>query len=131
MKVLVTGYKGFIGRHLYSHLQNLGFEVDGIDFPDDIGDFKTDKIYDVVIHLAAFAALRDSLKNPDKFWENNVEKTKRIFSYCRDNDIRLLYASSAGVYGWWQNPYAITKKVNESMAPPDSVAMRFFNVWAE
>ncbi len=131
MKVLVTGYKGFIGRHLYSHLQNLGFEVDGIDFPDDIGDFKTDKIYDVVIHLAAFAALRDSLKNPDKFWENNVEKTKRIFSYCRDNDIRLLYASSAGVYGWWQNPYAITKKVNESMAPPNSVAMRFFNVWAE
>ena len=131
MKVLVTGYKGFIGRHLYSHLQNLGFEVDGIDFPDDIGDFKTDKIYDVVIHLAAFAALRDSLKNPDKFWEHNVEKTKRIFSYCRDNDIRLLYASSAGVYGWWQNPYAITKKVNESMAPPNSVAMRFFNVWAE
>ena len=131
MKVLITGHKGFIGRHLYNHLQNLGFEVDGIDFPDDIGDFKTDKIYDVVIHLAAFAALRDSLKNPDKFWENNVEKTKRIFSYCRDNDIRLLYASSAGVYGWWQNPYAITKKVNESMAPPNSVAMRFFNVWAE
>ena len=131
MKILVTGHKGFIGSNLYRYLKHLGYDVDGIDFPDDIGDFKTDKIYDVVIHLAAFAALRDSLKNPDKFWENNVEKTKRIFSYCRDNDIRLLYASSAGVYGWWQNPYAITKKVNESMAPPDSVAMRFFNVWAE
>ena len=131
MKILVTGYKGFIGSNLYRYLKHLGYDVDGIDFPDDIGDFKTDKIYDVVIHLAAFAALRDSLKNPDKFWENNVEKTKRIFSYCRDNDIRLLYASSAGVYGWWQNPYATTKKVNESMAPPDSVAMRFFNVWAE
>ena len=131
MKILVTGHKGFIGSNLYRYLKHLGYDVDGIDFPDDIGDFKTDKIYDVVIHLAAFAALRDSLKNPDKFWENNVEKTKRIFSYCRDNDIRLLYASSAGIYGWWQNPYAITKKVNESMAPPDSVAMRFFNVWAE
>jgi len=130
MKVLITGYKGFIGSHLYTHLKD-SCDVDGIDFPDDIGDFKTDKIYDVVIHLAAFAALRDSLENPDKFWENNVEKTKRIFCYCRDNDIRLLYASSAGVYGWWQNPYAITKKVNESMAPPNSVAMRFFNVWAE
>ena len=99
MKILVTGHKGFIGSNLYLYLKHLGYDVDGIDFPDDIGDFKTDKIYDVVIHLAAFAALRDSLKNPDKFWENNVEKTKRIFSYCRDNDIRLLYASSAGVYG--------------------------------
>jgi len=129
-KLLITGYKGFIGSHLYNHLKD-SFDVDGIDFPDDIGDFKTDKIYDIVIHLAAFAALRDSLENPDKFWENNVEKAKPLFDYCRENNVRLLYASSAGVYGWWQNPYAITKKVNESMAPPNSVAMRFFNVWAE
>ena len=62
MKILVTGHKGFIGGNLYRYLKHLGYDVDGIDFPDDIGDFKTDKIYDVVIHLAAFAALRDSLK---------------------------------------------------------------------
>ena len=43
----------------------------------------------------------------------------------------MLYASSAGAYSWWQNPYAITKKVNEIQAPPNSVGMRFFNVWAE
>ena len=54
-----------------------------------------------------------------------------IFDYCRENNVRLLYASSAGAHGWWQNPYAITKKVNEIQAPPDSVGMRFFNVWAE
>ncbi len=42
-----------------------------------------------------------------------------------------MYASSAGAHGWWQNPYAITKKVNEFMAPDNSVGMRFFNVWAE
>ena len=29
------------------------------------------------------------------------------------------------------NPYAITKKVNEVQAPPNSVGMRFFNVWSE
>ena len=65
------------------------------------------------------------------FGENNVVKSQPIFDYCRENNIRLLYASSAGVYGWWMNPYAITKKVNEIQAPPDSVGMRFFNVWAE
>ena len=134
MKILITGYKGFIGSYLWDHIKNSGIdgiELDGIDFPDDIGDFKTDKIYDVVIHLAAFAALRESFENPDRFWENNVEKSQPIFDYCRNNNVRLLYASSAGAHGWWQNPYAITKKVNEIQAPPNSVGMRFFNVWAE
>ena len=35
--------------------------------------------YDYIIHLAAYAALRDSIENPEKFWENNVEKSKPIF----------------------------------------------------
>ena len=130
MKILVTGHKGFIGSHLFNHLNEVGYEVDGIDFPDDIVNFKGGD-YDVIIHLAAFAALRDSLENPDKFWENNVVKSKPIFEYCKEKNIRLLYASSAGAYSWWQNPYAITKKVNEIQAPSNSVGMRFFNVWAE
>ena len=136
MKVLVTGHNGFIGSHVYSHLIELGFDVTGIDFPIDIGNFAEysdlyNPKFDVVIHLAAFAALRDSIQNPDKFWENNVVKSQPVFDYCRENNVRLLYASSAGVYGWWMNPYAITKKVNEIQAPPNSVGMRFFNVWAE
>ena len=131
MKILVTGHKGFIGSHVYEYFTNLGFEVDGYDRPDDLGDFKTDKIYDVVIHLAANAAIREAVENPDLFWENNVEKSKPIFDYCRDNNIRCLYASSAAVYEWWINAYGISKKVNEVQAPPNSVGMRFFNVYAE
>ena len=133
MRILLTGHKGFIGSHVYEHLTRIGYDVDGLDRPDDIGDFADVGCadYDIVIHLAAYAALRDSIENPNKFWENNVEKSKPIFDYCRKYDIRLLYASSAGAHGWWQNPYAITKKVNEIQAPPISVGMRFFNVWAE
>ena len=132
MKVLVTGHKGFIGKQVFDFLSDI-FDVDGLDRPDDIGDFADVGCadYDLIVHLAAYAALRDSVDNPDKFWENNVEKSKPIFDYCRKYNTRLLYASSAGAYGWWQNPYAITKKVNELMAPPNSVGMRFFNVWAE
>ena len=131
MKILVTGHKGFIGSHVYEYFTDLGFDVDGYDRPDDLGDFKTDKIYDVVIHLAANAAIREAVENPDLFWENNVEKSKPIFDYCRDNNIRCLYASSAAVYEWWINAYGISKKVNEVQAPPNSVGMRFFNVYAE
>lgn len=138
-RILVTGHKGFIGRHVFQDLiyeQGYGGLVDGLDFPDDIADFVGPsgmfaKHYDYVIHLAAFAALRDSVDNPEKFWENNVEKSKPIFDYCRDNNVRLLYASSAGAHEWWRNPYAMTKKANELMAPPNSVGMRFFNVWSE
>ena len=83
MKALVTGHKGFIGSHVYEHLVGLGFDVTGIDFPVDIGNFAEysdlyDPKFDVVIHLAAFAALRDSIENPNKFWENNVEKSQPI-----------------------------------------------------
>ena len=137
MKVLVTGHKGFIGKEVYNFLSE-HFDVDGLDRPDDIGDFirwassaSGSTQYDLIVHLAAYAALRDSVNNPDKFWENNVLKSQPIFDYCRRNNTRLLYASSAGAYSWWQNPYAITKKVNEIQAPPNSVGMRFFNVWAE
>ena len=131
MKALVTGHHGFIGSHVYEHLVSHGHEVDGYDRPFDLGNFKTNKKYDVVIHLAANAAIREAVTNPDLFWENNVLKSQPIFDYCRDNNVRCLYASSASVYEWWINAYAISKKVNEIQAPPNSVGMRFFNVWAE
>ena len=131
MKALVTGHHGFIGSHVYEHLLSYGHEVDGYDRPHDLGNFKTNKKYDVVIHLAANAAIREAVTNPDLFWENNVLKSQPIFDYCRDNNVRCLYASSASVYEWWINAYAISKKVNEIQAPPNSVGMRFFNVWAE
>ena len=131
MKALVTGHHGFIGSHVYEHLLSHGHEVDGYDRPFDLGDFKTNKKYDVVIHLAANAAIREAVKNPNIFWENNVVKSQPIFDYCRENNVRCLYASSAAVYEWWINAYAISKKVNEIQAPPNSVGMRFFNVWAE
>ena len=136
-RILVTGHNGFIGKEVFASLREVfGYTVQGLDRPDDIGDFVGPsgmfaEHWDCIIHLAAYAALRDSVDNPQKFWDNNVEKSKPIFDYCRQNNVRLLYASSAGAEEWWRNPYATTKKANELMAPPNSVGMRFFNVWAE
>ena len=41
MKVLVTGHRGFIGRYVFADWRRgYGFYVNGIDHPDDVGDFK-------------------------------------------------------------------------------------------
>ena len=137
-RILVTGSNGFIGSYvklfLESDMAYDGFIIDGLDLSlgQDLGDFtRPDIIYDCVIHLAAFADIRNSLDDPERFWENNVEKARGVFKYCEVNNIRLLYASSAGAKEWWLNPYATTKKVNEVMAPYNSVGMRFFNVYRE
>ena len=41
MKVLVTGHRGFIGRYVFADWRRgYGFDVHGIDHPDDVGNFK-------------------------------------------------------------------------------------------
>jgi len=137
-RILVTGSNGFIGSYVKNFLESDlaydSFIFDGLDLSSgqDLANFtRPDIRYDCVIHLAAFADIRNSLDDPERFWQNNVENAKGIFKYCEVNNIRLLYASSAGAKEWWLNPYATTKKVNEVMAPHNSVGMRFFNVYRE
>ena len=130
MKVLVTGHRGFIGRYVFADWRKeLGYEVHGIDFPDDVENFKGGD-YGLVIHLAAYADLRESVEQPEKYYENNVVKTKPLFDWCRETNTRLLYASSGAVIeNYWDNPYAMSKWINEQMAPPNSVGMRFTTVY--
>ena len=136
MKVLVTGHRGFIGRYVFADWRDqLGYKVHGIDHPDDVGDFnisgnikKGD--YDLVVHLAAWADIRESMEKPAEYYENNVVKAKRLFDWCGETGTRLLYASSSAVDGnYWENPYAMSKWVNEQMAPPNSAGMRFTTVY--
>ena len=132
MKVLVTGHRGFIGQYVFADWRReLGYaNVHGIDKPDCVSDFKGGD-YDLVIHLAAWANIRESLENPAEYYENNVIKAKPLFDWCGQTNTRLLYASSSVVDGnYWENPYAMSKWVNEQMAPPNSVGMRFTTVYA-
>ena len=130
MKVLVTGHRGFIGRYVFADWRReLGYDVHGIDHPDDVGNFKGGD-YGLVIHLAAWADIRESLEKPEAYYINNVVKAKPIFDWCRETNTRLLYASSSAVDdNYWENPYAMSKWINEQMAPPNSVGMRFTTVY--
>lgn len=98
MKVLVTGSRGFIGKHLIKKLKEKG--IDFIEFEGDIrtfGDLKKLKA-DAVIHLAAKTFVPDSFKNPRDFYEANILGTLNVLEFCRINKAKLIFISSY-VYG--------------------------------
>ena len=78
MKILVTGHNGFIGTQLVKRLQQDNHEIVGIDKKSDTDINSSDlpKV-DLVIHLAGIGGVRESMKDPKKYWDNNVEGTKR------------------------------------------------------
>ena len=104
-----------------------------------------------VVHLAAQAGVRYSLKNPHAYADSNLIGMLNILEGCRNNDIEhLVYASSSSVYGAntkmpfsvhdnVDHPvslYAATKKANELMAHSYShlyalptTGLRFFTVY--
>lgn len=107
--------------------------------------------FDSVIHLAAQAGVRYSLKNPQAYIDSNLVGFTNILEGVRHNQVaHLVYASSSSVYGAntempfsvHQNVdhpvslYAATKKANELLAHSYShlyriptTGLRFFTVY--
>lgn len=112
--------------------------------------FQTEK-FDKVIHLAAQAGVRLSIKKPYSYIDSNINGFITILEGCRNTNIKhLLYASSSSVYGNSteetfnetdnvDNPislYAATKKAGELMSYTYShlfnvpvSGLRFFTVY--
>ena len=134
MKIAITGSRGFIGSHLKTRLEKDGHEIVEWDLRQEpsrcIKDFDPGDI-NYCIHLAAYADVRASLKDPQKYWKNNVENTTRIQNICHHNNIPLLYASSSCIHNWWLSPYGISKKVNEETANFGQVGLRFTTVYGD
>ncbi len=107
--------------------------------------------FERVVHLAAQAGVRFSLKNPHAYVDSNLVGFMNVLEGCRHHGIEhLVYASSSSVYGANEtlpfsvhdnvdhplSLYAATKKANELMAHAYShlyrlptTGLRFFTVY--
>ena len=128
-----------------------GFSLLDIADRDGMARLFAEERFDRVIHLAAQAGVRYSLRNPHAYVESNVVGFMNVLEGCRHTGVgHLVYASSSSVYGGnthmpfsvhdrVDHPvsmYAATKKANELMAHTYShlyglptTGLRFFTVY--
>ena len=170
MKIFITGGAGYIGSHTVKLLGSQGHELLILDnlstghpwallhgklvkcdlgekarVRDILADFKPD----AVIHFAASIEVEESVREPLKYYENNVVNSLNLLDAVTDLGIRnFIYSSSAAVYGNPEeipatedadlkpiNPYGTTKAMMEQVlldlaAAKDFryIALRYFNV---
>jgi UDP-glucuronate 4-epimerase len=107
--------------------------------------------FDAVVHLAAQAGVRHSLKHPEDYFDANLLGFGHVLQGCREAAVRhLVFASSSSVYGANNSTpysehdavdhpvslYAATKRANELMAHTyahlyglSTTGLRFFTVY--
>jgi len=167
MKVLVIGGAGYIGSHtarvlhkhgheaiIYDNLST-GYETLTKGFELVTGDIaETAKLrpvmnrVDAVMHFAAYAYVGESVRDPRKYFRNNVEGALNLLNTCLDAGVRsFVFSSTCAVYGVPSkvpitedtirqpiNPYGVSKLFLENALEAYSPAyglrygsLRYFN----
>lgn len=123
VQILITGCAGYIGSIICQTLIQENHSVIGLDnlstgfrtnipqavkfYEGDIAD--TTLLQEIkdshpelnsVIHLAGFIEVAESVKNPEKYFDNNFHKAK-LFLNCLEqlNFKNIIFSSTAAVYG--------------------------------
>ena len=143
-KILVTGYRGYIGSRLYSELKRIGHDTYGIDLKDgdDIKHSLPTGEFDYVFHMAALPSVQYSVENPSYTLLQNVYATSVLLQWAKKHGVkRVIFSSSAaaqGENGYPTSPYGMHKKMSEiecklysQLYNIDTACLRYFNVYSE
>ena len=162
VRVVVTGGAGFIGSHVAVWLAERGFKVVAVDslerasavrrleeagVPLVVGDVRFVDLppADAVVHAAAYISVEESWERPYDYMWNNAAATAKVAKQCAERGARLVYISSAAVYGEPVrlpvsedhptrplSPYGLSKLAGErvvEMLTPGAAVLRLFNVY--
>jgi UDP-arabinose 4-epimerase len=168
-QVLVTGGAGYIGSQTCKALAAAGHTAVAVDNliyghrwavrwgPLEVGDISDRAFLDdviarykpqAVIHFAAYAYVRESTRDPGRYYRNNVAGTLSLLEAMRDHGIpHIIFSSTCATYGNPEttpmaeghpqhpiNAYGASKLMGERMLADFQaahglgwVALRYFN----
>ena len=98
MKILLTGYKGFIGQNMLKALKNTDHEISVFEWGEELPSIMEQ---DWVVHIGAISSTTE--RDIDKIMRQNYEFSQQLFDECKTFGINLQYSSSASVYGLGTN----------------------------
>lgn len=121
MSILITGGAGYIGSHTVRRLHQEGREVvvlDSLEFghpratggvPLVVGDIADQALVadtvarhsvDTIVHFAAYKAPEESMRDPGRYFANNVTGTASLIQAARKAGVEaFVFSSSCAVYG--------------------------------
>ncbi len=173
--ILVTGGAGYIGSHTLVELHNSGYRpiiVDNLSntslanikgaekiiknkitfYEFDCTDknqmnelFKLESNIEAIIHFAAFKSVEESVREPKKYYDNNIGSLEILLDNMKKYDVNnIILSSSCTVYGSpdilpvsesapfkkAESPYAEPKQLCENLIDEvdlNSISLRYFN----
>ena len=110
MKILVTGAKGFIGRHMCQLLNRKGHEVFSYDLDSSLDDLKEYiSKCEIVIHLAGI----NRPLTTEEFYDGNTNFTKKLCDLVVSSNRRTPVIMSSSIQASLDNDYGKSKKMGE------------------
>lgn len=92
MKILLTGYKGFIGSNMLKALKD--HEVTTYEWGEQLPNVEG---HDWVVHMGAISSTTE--RDVDKVMTQNYDFSCDLLDSCIKHNVNFQYSSSASVYG--------------------------------
>jgi nucleoside-diphosphate-sugar epimerase len=95
MKVVITGFSGFVGTNLSHYLEQANCEIQSLSLRNDNWKETIDLKADPVIHLAGKAHDLKKTSNAEAYFEVNYELTKKVYDcFLKSESEVFVYMSS-------------------------------------